>query len=806
LKLLRFSLVSALFLILSIACIAQNKQITTSGVVKESTGKSALAFVNILLKNSKDSSFVQGTITNEEGRFTLIEVKPGAYYLELSYTGYEVKKQSVTIGELSAFLDFGAIELTSVAKELDEVRVSASGQNGVSDKLDKKSFSVAQVVSQAGGSVLQVMSSLPGITTTQEGKVQLRGSDKVAVLIDGKQTALTGFDGQKGLDNIPASAIERIEIINNPSAKYDAAGNAGIINIIFKKNRQEGFSGKAGLSSGLGALWQKRKNLPGIRPQYQGTPKVNPSLSLNYRQSKLNTYLQADWLYTETLNRNEFTERYYDNGDVVRQQVKRNRNTSYATLKTGIDYNLDAQNSFAVSGLFNREKIIDRGDIPYYNGDMSKLNRLWQFLEDEVKYTATATLGYQHKFKQPGRLLNVGYNYTWHREDERYFFTNWMPTFTGEDTFKLLSDEFVNDFTVDYVRPMKHGRIEGGVKLRLRSIPINMEFFPGLNSPIDSNAGGPAEYRETIPAVYGTYVLERGKFELEAGLRMEYAAIEYKVNPDHNTYNSDGYTYIRPFPNVRFAYKMNEHNKVSLFYNQRVDRPNEVDIRIFPKYDEPELLKVGNPALRPQFTNTIEIGHKYHRNTASIYSAFYHRIIDGTITRIATQVAGSTILYNVFQNAGRSYNTGAEIVYQQNASQAFTFNVSANVYKNTINAFSAINLYPVPSLYVSETEKATSGNIKFNGSFHLPKGLDIQVTGIYLAPDIIPQGRIGARASVDVGIKKSIQNGKGELFVNGTDIFNTLNVRKDITGNGFRYKTVDYYETQVFRIGYMYKF
>jgi outer membrane receptor protein involved in Fe transport len=344
------------------------------------------------------------------------------------------------------------------------------------------------------------------------------------------------------------------------------------------------------------------------------------------------------------------------------------------------------------------------------------------------------------------------------------------------------------------------------MKLRLRSIPINMQFYPGLNSPIDSNAGGPAEYRETIPAVYGTYVLEQGKFELEAGLRMEYAAIEYKVNPDHNTYKSDGYTYSRPFPNIRVAYKINEHNKVSLFYNQRVDRPNEVDIRIFPKYDEPELLKVGNPALRPQFTNTIEIGHKYYRNTASIYTALYHRIINGTITRIATQVPGSPILYNVFQNAGRSYNTGAELVYQQVVSSAFSFNASVNIYRNAINTFSVTNLYPVPSVYTSERERATSGNVKLNGTFHLPKGVDAQVTGIYLAPDIIPQGRIGARASVDVGIKKSIQKGKGELFVNGTDIFNTLNVRKNIKGSGFHYNTVDYYETQMFRTGYTFKF
>lgn len=802
----RIIVFSVFLLTLPALSIAQFSKITVSGLIRDAKTKTGLAFVNIALKSAKDSSFVVGTITNEQGRFTLADVKSGSYYAELTYIGYEVKRQDVLVGELSAFLDLGNIDLTPGTKVLEQVTVTAMQQSGVADKLDKKTFSVADNVAQSGGSVLQVMNNLPGVTTGQDGKIQLRGSDKVAVLIDGRQTALTGFGSQTGLDNIPASAIERIEIINNPSAKYDANGNAGIINIIYKKSKQQGFNGKIGLTAGLGALWQKRENLPDVRPQYQRTPKINPSLSLNYRKNKINTFLQADWLYTETLNRNEFTERYYNTGEVVRQQVKRNRNTGYATLKTGVDYTINAENTLSVSGLFNMEKIIDRGDIPYFNGDLSIRNRLWQFLEDEVKYTATATVAYQHKFKQPGHLLNANYNYTWHREDERYFFTNILPTFTGEDAFKLLSDEFVNDFTVDYVRPLKYGRIEGGLKLRLRSIPIDMQFYPGLNSPIDSGAGGFAEYVETIPALYGNYVLESKKFELEAGLRMEYVKVDYNVNPNHNTYKSDGYSYTQPFPNLRVGFKLNESNKLSLFYNRRVDRPNEVDIRIFPKYDEPELLKVGNPGLRPQFTNTIEVGHKINWGAGSLYSALYHRIIDGTITRIATQAPGNTILYNVFQNAGRSYNTGAEVVFQQNVSKGFSFNTSANVYKNTINAFSVTNKYPVPSVYSSETENATSGNVKFNGSFHFPKKVDVQLTAIYLAPDIIPQGKIGSRFSVDLGIKKQLQKGAGELFLNGTDIFNTLNIKKNITGSGFHYNTVDYYETQVFRLGYIYKF
>ncbi len=792
--------------ILPAITIAQFSKITVSGLVKDAKTKTALAFVNVSLRSAKDSSFIVGTITNEQGRFILADVKNGNYYAAVSYIGYEEKTLEVLVGELSAFLDLGTIELMPDAKVLEQVTVTSNQQNGLSDKLDKKTFSVADNVAQTGGSVLQVMNNLPGVTTSQDGKIQLRGSDKVAVLIDGRQTALTGFGGQTGLDNIPASAIERIEIINNPSAKYDANGNAGIINIIYKKNKQQGFNGKLGLTAGLGALWQKRENLPDVRAQYQRTPKINPSLSLNYRKNKINTFLQADWLYTETLNRNEFTERYYNNGDVVRQQVKRNRNTSYATLKTGVDYNIDAENTLSISGLFNREKIIDRGDIPYFNQDLSKRNRLWQFFEDEVKYTATASAAYQHKFKQPGHLLNANYNYTWHREDEQYFFTNILPTFTGTDAFKLLSDEFVNDFTLDYIRPLKYGRIEGGLKLRLRNIPINMQFFPGTNSPIDSGAGGFAAYKETIPALYGNYVLESKKFELEAGLRLEYVKVDYEVNPNHNTYKSDGYSYTQPFPNVRLGFKLDDHNKLSFFYNRRVDRPNEVDIRIFPKYDEPELLKVGNPALRPQFTNTIEAGHKLTWGDGNLYSAVYHRIINGTITRIATQVPGSNILYNVFQNAGRSYNTGAEVVLQQKLSKAFSFNTSANIYKNTIKGFSVTNKYPVPSIYSSETENATSGNVKLNASVHFPNQIDLQLTTIYLAPDIIPQGKIDSRFSVDMGIKKQLQKGAGELFLNGTDVLNTLRIKKSINGNGFRYNTVDYYETQVFRLGYTYKF
>ncbi|MBV7530883.1 TonB-dependent receptor domain-containing protein [Chitinophaga sp. sic0106] len=784
---------------------ATAQQATVSGIIKDAATREPMPFVNISLLTTSDTSLVKATITAEQGRFQLQNVRQGSYLLMASYLGYQPHYLPVRVGELNPFLDLGTIALTSNARKLNEVTIAGKAAI-VSPKMDKKTFSITDNVSQTGGSVLAAMKNLPGITVTSDGKLQLRGSEQVMVLVDGQQTALTGFGGQSSLDNIPASAIDRIEIINNPSARYDANGNAGIINIIYKKEKKEGFNGKAGITTGLGALWIKQDNYPGIRPQYQRTPKVNPSLSLNYRKGKVNFFLQGDYLYNQTLNKNEFVDRFYEDGTVVKQQTKRNRTTNVGTLKAGADWNLSSQDNFSVSALYTREHILDRGDEPFFNKDLSQRLRLWQFLEDEMKTTFTASTAWQHRFAQPGRVLNAGFNYTFHREDEKYFFTNFMPAFIGLDSFKLLSDEHVADFNLDYIQPLHYGRFETGVKFRKRSIPVNMQFKPGENSPLDVNAGGWADYSEVIPAVYGNYILEKEHVEVEAGLRVEYVKIDYKVNPNHPTYKSDGYEYTQPFPNLRLAYKLNEDNKFSLFYNRRVDRPNEVDIRIFPKYDDAEIIKVGNPGLRPQYTNTFELAYKTDWSKGFLSTSIYHKRMDATITRIASTVPGSTLIYNIFQNAGKSYNTGTEMLLSHQLTPWATLGLNLNGYQHIMDAFTVVNLYPVENTFSAPRQSMFSGNVKLNGTFHFPHALEGQLTAIYQAPDLVPQGKTYARFSIDMGVKKGIQHGRGELFANVTDVANTLVNKKEVNGNGFRYVSTDYYETQVLRVGYSYKF
>jgi outer membrane receptor protein involved in Fe transport len=787
--------------------LAQNPTsgVTLYGKVQDAQTRAPLPFLTLQLQTEKDSTFVAGRLTNEAGAFTFAGLRKGVYVLVVRSIGYQPIRQRVLIGELSAFLDLGALLMIRDTRTLGQVVVTANA-DAVSGTMDRKTFTVAENISQSGGSVLQAMSTVPGVTVGQDGKVQVRGSDRVVVLIDGKQTALTGYGSQNGLDNLPASALERIEIINNPSARFDANASAGIINLVFKKQEQQGFNGRVGMMGGAGALWVKKENLPTIRPQFQGTPKFNPSLAVNYRKGPTNTFVQGDWLYAPTLNKNEFSTRSYDDGRVILQQIKRNRRTDYATLNAGMDHAFDDQNAVTVSWLFNREKILDDGDNPYFDGSLQNRYRLWQFLEDEVKYTAFGTAVFTHRFPQPGHTLALTANYSFHREDEKYAFTNTLPLFVGTDAFKLLSDEHVVDLNADYTKPLRQGRLEVGFKGRYRSIPVNMRFFPGVNSPIDTGAGGWATYRETIPALYGNYVFESQRIELEGGVRFESVQVDYDVNPDHNTYKSDGYRYFQPFPNLRAAFKFNEFNKLSLFLNRRVDRPNEVDIRIFPKYDEPELIKVGNPALRPQYATSAELGYKTSWSGGSFYAAVYHRIVDGTITRIATQVPGSVLLYNVFQNAGRSWSTGSEFVWQQTVSPRLSLSANANVFRKTVDAFTVVNQYPVPISYSAARQQLTSGNVKLNAVITLPHEWQTQISNVYLAPDLLPQGRIGSRFSLDVGMKKSVRKGRGEIVVNATDLLNTNQAERTLRGTDFRLVSTDYLETQVIRVGYNWKF
>ncbi len=789
---------------------AQIDNAVVSGIVRHQQTKELLPYVNVILTDINDS-FLTGTITNEEGVFTIDGLSTGDYLVKVSFMGFTEHVLPLHIGRLNNYLDLGTISLVESTTELEEVTVTATRME-VASAMDKKTFAIEDNLSQQGGSVLQVMQNLPGVTIDRDGKIFLRGSDKVTILIDGKQTAITGMGSQSGLDNIPASAIGTVEIINNPSAKYDASGMAGIINIVFKKEQEFGWNGKAGITLGVGALGEKEPSLDGIRKQYRYTPKVNPSFSANYKQAKTNFFVQADLLYHKQMMKNEFTLRSYDNGENVTQQFLENRTQPIYNIKAGIDYNPNKRNTFTFSALFNYREYTDLGDIPYNNSNGERM-RLWQYYENEVNQTLFATITHKHSFKQPGHSLTSSFNYSFRRKDEVFNFENKLfnPSSIGRDTTGLIADEHIFDLTVDYTKPLKSGRLEIGTKQRARNFPNDIYFKQGNNSILEPSLSGSAEYREWLSAIYGTYIYELKKFELEAGLRLEYANVDYLVDPKHSVYKSTGFDYIDPFPSVRATWLISDNSRLSAFYNRRVDRPSEKELRTFPTYASPEILSMGNPNLQPQFTQSVELGFRQSWNGGYLYSAAYHRMSTNILTKIITEATptgqtSSNLLAEVNQNADKGQNTGIELVLNQQLGSKVRLNANGNIYRNKIGAFTIVNAYPSNISYSGEEQTIVSGNAKVNLIANILKNTELQITGTYLAPDIIPQGKILARYSIDAGLTKKIQNGKGELFINASDILNTLVMRYEIEGDTFNLNSDDYYETQVVRVGYQYRF
>ena len=330
------------------------QQVTITGKIIDSTAGDPLEFASLVLESMQGNDIVGGAISDETGRFIITGNFMGDFILKCSFIGFTPVEMDVHVGELNKVYNLGDIVLSASSNELDEVTVTAR-ESITSSGLEKILFNMDDVIAQSGGSVLDAMRGLPGVTVDQEGKIILRGSDRVAVLIDGKQSSITGFGNQKGLDNIPAGNIERIEIINNPSAKYDAAGMAGIINIIYRKEKEIGFHGDAGFTFGLGSLTTRKEDLPTELGSYTLNPKYIPSLSLDYKKERFRLFLQSEMLHQPSLPNNEFTTRYYDDGTRTASQVPENRDQTRYIINGGIDLNINDQNLITFSAIYDYE-------------------------------------------------------------------------------------------------------------------------------------------------------------------------------------------------------------------------------------------------------------------------------------------------------------------------------------------------------------------------------------------------------------------------------------------------------------------
>ncbi|MDR0795114.1 MAG: TonB-dependent receptor, partial [Tannerella sp.] len=663
-------------------------QVILSGRVLSQTDREPLPYSTVTVVKPAGNELVSGVITNDEGRFTFTNLAPGEYDVNIYYIGFEDVKRHIVAGTLNRSLDLGDIYLNPSALELGEVTVLGQRQT-VSIALDRKTFSTAELAANAGGSVLDMMKSLPGLTVDQDSRLSIRGSDKVVILIDGKQSSLTGFGEQRGLENIPASQIESIEIINNPSAKYDAAGMAGIVNITFKKEKKNGFNGDAGFNFGIGQLTKRKADLPTGMSSYSNNEKYTPSLNLNYKQDKFNLFLQSWWLHQRRLPNNEFSTRRYTDGTIYESQVAENRAQNHYNIKLGIDWNPTPNQTFTLFGLYDYEWHIDTTRVWYFkdrNYDLPM--RKWSFYESEGTGFTNITLQHKFRFEQPGHELNTNAFFTKGWEDETYnLYSTATPGYPsdGKEKTWVMAPEYIWSLSSDYAKPLSFGRLEAGVQIRLRHMPITYIMTRMENNTnFDFDYGDWSNWDENLFGAYANLVAEFAKFDIEAGLRGEYVDVEYKFAPN-DYFHNDKYNYFDLFPNIRLTYKINPFNKLSLFYNRRIDRPGEDILRIFPKYDDPVMLKIGNPHLRPQYTQNVEAAYKGFWSNGAFFAAAYFKNIDAYYTRIYFQDPTDNSMMGreikAYDNMGRAINAGMELILEQKIAKIWSLSASANMYR-----------------------------------------------------------------------------------------------------------------------------
>jgi outer membrane receptor protein involved in Fe transport len=519
------------------------------------------------------------------------------------------------------------------------------------------------------------------------------------------------------------------------------------------------------------------------------------------------------------INSNMFTDRTYSDGRMTNQQFSEMREQAMYNIKFGFDWFLNENNKLTLFGLWEDEYHTDNGDVPYIYNDTAKNNRLWEWTEDEDTKFINFTALFSHNFKQAGHTLDFAYNYTGGREDEwfpfsdKYFDGNGNQAGeTNYDNTHLFVWEYVHNFTLDYIKPLRSGRIESGIFTNLRRIPIDYTIETGTppTGYMDMNLGDFSEYTENVFAVYGNYVYESKRIEAELGLRIEESFINYKLDADNIYYNPENKDdYFNWYPNTRLTYKINNNNKLSLFYNKRIDRPNEFQLRPFPKYDDPEVLRTGNPDLTPQYTQSAELAYKYLWETGSLFIAGYQKWIDDIISRVAIgDPAIQDVINYVPGNFGRGTNSGFEIVLEQKLNNLWNFDANFNWYNNTIEAFRGKSYYPDPEGIEFSVPKISSNtwNMKANTNIKLENGFGAQLSFIYYAPDIEPQSEISSHYGFNLGVSQQIMNGRGEIYLNCNDIFNTDKIEETITGDDFTMVRKDYLETQVFMVGMKYKF
>jgi ferric enterobactin receptor len=761
-------LILGLFLVLPLSLFSQNEAMV-KGKVLESTTKRPLEYATIIIYAQKDSSIISGETTNAQGVYN-ITIPYGDYFGKIEFLAYHSQViEPFTLNPNRKILAIGNSELMVNTTSLKEVEVMTS-KGEIQMTLDKKTYNVGKDISSTGGTASDILANVPSVEVGQEGAISLRGNSGVQILIDGKPSAMAGKNGV-GLRQLSGSLIEKIEVITNPSAKYEAEGTAGIINIVLKKEKKAGVNGSVNVTGGY-------RDIYGV------------SANLNYRKNRFNFFTNIGLDYRKNHGYGNLYQEIQDSTlsimDFERDHVL---GGLWGNARLGVDYYFNDNNILTTAVNYQEGQDRDEINMVYrdYLGDSSNpigiSTRDDNTIKDEtnLEYSLTYTrkLGKKgHELVADVRFQNVG------KFDEseligKYFDPEFNPNGL-EDLVQRSSDDEGERRLItklDYTFPIsKTEKLEIGYQGSFRNIKNNFLVEELINNEWKTlpNVSNDFKYDENIYGVYGTYKNKKGKFGYQLGVRMEYTDV---VTVLVKTNIENPRDYFNLFPSASLTYNMKDGNALKLSYSRRVRRPTYNDLSPFFTYNDPRNQFAGNPDLKPEFTDSYELSHVKYWEKGSLSSAIFYRYRTDVISRILEQVSGDTTLLRS-ENSNSREDIGLDFTATYNPTA--WWNLSANsVFYYVSNDASNLDV-----LY--QTNNYT-WRARLNSRFKIKTKNEIQLAFNYRAPVAKAQGKTKALAFMNFGLSRVVLNNKGKLTFNIADIFNSSVFRgMTETNNVFR--------------------
>ena len=771
-----------LFFLLCLCAYTGWAQGIVKGKILDRQKSEPLGFVNIKVTEQGSNKFAGGGITDAGGNFNVTGLKDGKYTLTLTFMGYRDVTRQFEITPAKREVQFKLLYMAEDAKQLNEVTVT--GQRATMKlEVDRKSFDVGQLISNAGQSASDVLDNVPSIEVDNDGNVSLRGNSSVEVWINGKASGLTSDNRAQILQQLPAESIERVEVIDNPSAKFSAEGSAGIINIVLKKDRKAGYYGsvQAGGDTRGGA---------------------NTSFNINYNSRLIDTYLNIGYRHRANTGHMESKQTSNTYNQTYDSDSKQRGNNLFT--RAGVTLHATTKDDFSLSGMLMHGGGNSHSYTPYiYTAVANGLNN---YQLDRLNRSRTGMdmhygeFNYRHSFIDKHFIDFTANLSSWKMNGDNWYQDSTVTANVDDVTYSYqYRPQHVNnhrkELKLEYENQVtKNFKVEAGYNgnFSRENTPqesyLDNSSFDGTNASEDKLFFNRFIYKQDLHAFYTTLSYKFGALSLMGGLRGEY----WRVNTESYTWEQEHDAslreqpfkkdYFQLFPSVFMSWQMTETQQLQLNYTRRLRRPWGGQLNSFRDTRDATTVSFGNPYLTPEFSNSFSLNYLKQWNDHSLLVSAYYRPTTDVIQRISYKNQEDGLFYQTSMNVAKSLSTGLEMTVKNKLWRILDLTTSANAYYYRLNGFS----YDIDGQTVTgNSDHNFTWNARMTASLMLPYDISIQTTGRYTARQVITQGYRKANYSIDFGARKNFFNKLFTLSVNCRDLLDSRRFETFTSGPNF---------------------